>query len=428
MALIRSEISTYRDIVLAIDREIHGHGQKEITWDSFTDLDRRYCPHSVVIGRASDTLKQMGFMPTFTYDKEHLQNAMFPEDGIAPHSHGLTVEELLMLPKLLVKPVAIVSERADKTYAPGEEEYKALHFIFAVKNDDGQQYYRAIVQPQAHHNGLVVSGYASKVITFHKMESAKFDHIMSDVLDGKRQLLYFDSHRYLRINSQTKPAELCNYASCFLPIKGHFSQDPNLRRVAQNHQIAVQRAVTAELNKLIVGRSSRGESFPIFTSSLRALAYGDSIDQLRSAYNTIKRIIELTPDRILRLRAQEYADKSFARSYVRLMTHDAQQSYMDMAVRKIAAIQVDSQSDLDDVCNEIEKLTSSVPTLKNLGINFSDRVSGVQIVMNARQISGQFQDTLENVLANILRDKSNRVNEMQRDLDDQEYGVTIRSI
>ena len=100
MALIKSEISKYKDLVLALDREMRNRGRQEIAWDSFTHLEQRYSPHSGVIGKASDTLKQMGFMPTFVYDKEHFQNAMYPESGLAPHAHDLTAEEMLMLQEI----------------------------------------------------------------------------------------------------------------------------------------------------------------------------------------------------------------------------------------------------------------------------------------------------------------------------------------
>jgi hypothetical protein len=129
MALIRSEISKYKDIVLALDREMHNYGQKEIAWDSFTHEDYKYSPHSVIVGKVSDELKQMGFMPTFTYDKEHLQNAMCPEDSGASHAHGLTAEELLKLPQMLNNPVAILTEREGKTRNVNGEDWRCLHFI-----------------------------------------------------------------------------------------------------------------------------------------------------------------------------------------------------------------------------------------------------------------------------------------------------------
>ena len=414
MAVIRSEISKYKEIVLALDREMHNRGQKEITWDSFTHEDDRYSPHSVIVCNTSDTLKQMGFMQSFTYDKVHLQNAMYPEDGVAPHAHGLTVDELLKLPQLLNNPVAIVTEHEGRAQTIEGDEYRCLHFLCATKEDGEQKYYRAIVHPQAQHNGLLVSGFASKVITYHKIDERKFEAILNGALDGKRQMLYFDSARYAKIDSYTKPMELCNYESQSKSISGHFTQDQGLKDRALEHQVAVRCAATAEMKKLIVGNYTRGESFPILTSSLNALAHGRSLDVIRSAYNTVQKISTLTRDRVLSMRTQEYADKSFAKSYIALMPQDVQQDYISRAVNRINSMSVRSQSDLLHVCDEIDRLTSKAPTLKNLGINFSDNVSRAPVIMEARQISGQLQDKLEKELANVLREKSTELKRSQQ--------------
>lgn len=406
MALIRSEISKYKDIVLALDREMHNHGQKEIAWDSFTHKDSRYSPHGISIGKVSDELKQMGFMSIFTYDKEHLKNSMFPEESAAPHAHGLTVEELLRLRQLLNNPVAIMTERDGRTRNLGDGEYKCLHFLCAVKEDGEQKYYKAVVQPQAYHNGLLNYGFVSKVITYYEIDENRFTAMLNGVLNNERQMLYFDNKKYLEIDSDNKPIELYDYESKALPINGHFTRDANLRKVAQDHQIAVHSAVTAEMNKLIVGKGTRGESFPIFDSSIKALEHGNSFDTILSAYNTVQRASTLTQDRILRLRTQEYADKSFARSYMRLMTQEKQQNYITRAVNKIQALNVTSKDNMINVCDEIDRVMSTVPTLSNMKVNFSDKVSNVKVIMDARQISGQFQEKLEESLANVLREKS----------------------
>ena len=414
MALIRSEISKYKDIVLALNREIHNRGQKEVAWDTFSHLESTYTPHSCIIGKASEELKSMGFLPTFTYDKEHLKNAMFPEGGLAPHAHGMTPEELLRLPYFLNHPVAIVTERNDKTRMVGDKEYRCLHFICATKDDDGQKYYRAVVHPYTHHNGLLTNGYVSKVISFHKIDENRFEAMMNGVLNGDRQMLYFDNRRYLEIDSETKPIEFYNYASGSLPIKGHFTTDPNLHKISQMHKVAVQSAVTAEINKLIVGKNTRGESFPILTSSLKALAHGSSFETIQSAYCTVNKISQLTNDRVLGMRLQEYADKSFARSYIRLLSPEQKQFTVEQAANRISSMDVRSQDDIQNVCNEISKTISSMPTLKNLKINFSDRLAKLPIIMEAREISGQFQNDLENRFASILKEKCEQLKRLEK--------------
>jgi hypothetical protein len=428
MALIKSEISKYKDIVLALDREMHNHGQKEISWDYFTHMDRSYNPHSVVIGKSSEELKQMGFMPTFTYDKEHLQNAMFPEGGLAPHAHGLSVDELLKLHHMLNNPVAIVTERDNKIFA-GEEEYKPLQFILASRDDEGnQKYYRAMVDPQSHHNGMLAFGFVSKVITFHQIDEMKLYRIMDDVLTGNRRMLYFDNQKYLDLDSTLKPVELNNYESRALPIRGHFTQNPNLRKIAQGHQIALQTAATAEMNKLFIGRGVRGEAFPLLTSSMNALERGTSLDRVKSAYGTVYKITKLSTDRALRLRTQEMADKSFARSYLRLMTPELQQEYITKAANKIRTIPVNTKADLDGVCDLIEKFSDSIPTLQNMGINFSDTVANVPIIVNARIVSGQFKEAFETEMIGVLKDKNQEWHQNRNGLDDQEYAISIGNL
>ena len=406
MALIRSEISSYKDIVSAIDREIHGRGQKEITWDTFMHEDKISSPHSVVVGRVSDELKQMNFMSSFTYDKEHLLNSMFPEDSRAPHAHGMSIDEMLRLPQLLNHPVAIVTERDGKIRDTGDGEFKCLHFLCSFKEDGEQKYYRAIVQPQAHHNGLLVSGYASKVVTYHKVTDGKFFAMLNGALNGDREMLYFNNKRFLKIDSPYKPIELYDHENKAISINGYFTRDPELRRISQEHQHAIQRAATAEMNKLIIGKSTRGESFPIFNSSVKALAHGSSFETIKSAHKDIQRMSTLTMDRVLAMRTREYADKSFARSYTRLMTPEIQQDYIEKAVERIGRINVNSQMDLENLCNEIEDATSKIPTLSNLKINFADNLANVRIIMDARQVSGQLQVELEQKLAKILMEKT----------------------
>jgi hypothetical protein len=428
MALIRSEISKYKDIVMAMDREMHSRGQKEIVWDSFVHEDEKKSPHSVVIGKVCDELKGMGFMQSFTYDKAHLQNAMYPEDSGVPHAHGMTPEELLKLPQMLNSPIAILTEREGKTRHIDGEDWRCLHFICAIKDEEGQKYYRAIVQPQSHHNGLIISGYASKVISFHKMEDIRFEAMMNGVARGDRQMLYFSNERYLAIDSNTKPIEFYNYASGSLPIKGHYTQDLTLKKIALDHQFAVNKAVSAEMNKLILGKNTRGEAFPLFSSSIKALAHGNSLDKIRSAYNTIQKLSILTTDRALRLRTQEMADKSFARSYTRLMTPELQQEYITKAANKIQTIPVNTKLDLDGVCDLIEKFSASIPTLQNMGINFSDTVANVPVIINARTVAGRFKEAFEKEMIDVLKDKNQEWHQSVSGLYDESYVISIGNL
>ena len=426
MALIKSEISKYKEMVLALDREMQNRGKAEIVWDHFISQDRKYRPHSVVVCKVSDELKAIGFMPTFIYDKEHFQNSMYPEDSRAPHSHGLTADELLRLPKMLNNPVAILTERNGKMRDLGDGEYRCLHFILASNEDGEQKYYRAVVHPQTFHNGILGSGFASKVVTYHKMDELRFNAMLNGAIDGERQLLYFNSEKYLRIQSDTKPLELYAQQSVSLPIGGHFTADLRLRKISQDHKASIQRAVTAEMNKLILGRSTRGEEFPLLKSSLNALAHGNDIHKIQSAYNTVQKITELTPDRILKMRVQEYTDKSFAQSYIRLLSTELQQKYIDMAVRKVQAVNARTQSDLNGVCDEIDRVVSAMPTLKNLNVHFSDSVAHVSAIMEARAISGKLQEALETRLADVLRDKTRKIENVHYEHEDAAIEINTR--
>ena len=232
-------------------------------------------------------------------------------------------------------------------------------------------------------------------------------------------MLYFSSERYLAIDSNTKPIELYNYASGSMSIKGHYTQNPDLGHIAQEHKLALNKAVTAEMNKLILGTSTRGESFPLFNSSLKALAHGGTLDRIKSAYNTIQKMVTLSTDRVLRMRVQEYADKSFARSYMRLLNPEQQQTYINYAVNKVNKANIQSQLDMTNLCNEIDKMAAAIPTLKNLGINFSDNVAKVSYIMNARVLSGRFQEAFEESVANALSEK-NKEWEIKRTLKEKE--------
>ena len=420
MALIRSEISKYKDIVLALDREMHNRGQKEIAWDSFTHEEDLHSPHSVVIGKVSEELKNMGFMRSFTYDKLHLQNAMYPEDSFAPHSHGLTVNELLQLPDSLNHPIAILTEHEGKARKIDGDDYRCLHFIFAAKEDDEQKYYRAIVHPQAHHNGIIMHGPASKVITHYRIDDLKFNAIFNSVLNGKRQMLYFDHDKYMQVESGMKPIEFCNYQSFSMPIRGHFTQDAKLKDINLDHREALSKAATAEMNKLILGKITRGDSLQLFGSSVNALAHGNTLDTIKSAHSTIQKLSSLTTDMILRRNVGEYADKSFALSYTRLLTPEIQNNCVSRAKRRIDRIGVGSQADIEYVCDEIERVMKTLPTLKNMNVDFSDRVASVPSIIKAREASAQLQEAVENELAVILNRKNEelKMNRQMSGIDD----------
>jgi hypothetical protein len=242
------------------------------------------------------------------------------------------------------------------------------------------------------------------------MEDIRFEAMMNGVVNGDRKMLYFSNERYLAIDSNTKPIELYNYASGSVLIKGHYTQNTSLGHIAQDHRLAINKAITAEMNKLILGKNTRGESFPLLNSSLKALAHGNSFDKLRSAYNTIQKLTMLSTDRALRMRVQEHVDKSFARSYTRLMSHEQQQRFVTYAVNKVNKIGVESQSDMINLCAEIDKISTSLPTLKNLGINFSDNVANVQYIVDARKVSGQLQETFERSVAEVLNRKNEEWN------------------
>ena len=406
MRAIHSEATRYKDLVLATHREVCGDVSNTICWDAFSFQGKQYAPHSVIIGETDNRLKKMGFMPMFVYDKQHFRNAMYPI-STRPHAHGLSVENMLALPNLLNHPVAILSERVDiNRRDSGNNAYDVLSFLCADRSYYEQKYYLIAVQPQDYHDGILKRGYASKVISYYEIDELKFNAMMRSSKNGQRDLLYFNSKAYNSIRSNSKPIEFSNMQSFSQYIAGYYKPRANLRPMAQEFQAAVQCAITNVMNKMIVGKSDREATFPLFARAIKTLSDEKStLKDILRARTIITNTYSLTNDRVLKLRVTEQTDKMFAEAYARIMTEKQQGIYINDAAKKINAINVNNSDDVEYLHGEVDKFSKANPTLKNLNITFVGSVANIPCVMRAQEISGQLETAMETQLSQITNQK-----------------------
>ena len=391
MKKINAELSSYEELVYARAQEIQD-GKSYIDYPSFTYRGNLYGPTCVPVGKFSDEMVKLGFRPDIVYHRTHFEQNMM-NSAEATHCHSVSVGDMLSLPQTLNHPVAII-----------KDDLTTVRFLSVGQDANGQTVYRtAIVSPQDLHDGVLQQMSASKVITFHNLElEDKFFKILNHAA-ARGDLLYFDAEQYAHLNPQYQTPTLLSKQSFSTPLRGHVMPRENgeeiLRRstdrARQAAEVTVQRAVSRSYF------SYAEHDFPIFNQALDTLYQPEkTVNDLLFAKAVIDKTRILIRDRQIGQQIQEHTDPMIARYYTAMTKSPALQNEINNKMAEIESMDL-TGLEVDDVYDTIEAVEQTVPTLKNIGISFSDQMFSHDDVTKAMQASAQ-----------LATDCSQRLNEL----------------
>ena len=408
MNYVNSETAKYRELALALEHENDGNTKDvSIWWESIKVDGKTYSPHSIPLCIATDKIISMGFSSRFIYDKTHFQANM--RDESFEHGHEASGEDMQKLPKLLMEPIAILSEDKNVRRSDNNDaEYGLVIFLSMDVVDGKQKYYLSAVQPQDYHDGLLAQYSASKVVSYYEIQDKRLGKYFSDVIHGNRELLYFDQNKYMTIRTDEKPYELNNRKSMIGNIFGHFQPRTDLESFILSNNRRISIAATVEANRYLTGnyrdRDHQDTKFPIFNRALRTLQKEKELDlrEIIEAKNIIKKVSRFIPDKSIRRRTLERTDVLFAKAYKQIITPTTIDNTLKKASKVLSKIHIDYVDDIEIMREKAESISNAIPTLKNNNITFQDSVAANEFIIQAREVSGEFETKMDDHLDKFI--------------------------
>ena len=415
MAKVNSEITRYDDLVDALSEGLkEGYDRKYIYWDSYKINGLDYSSHSVPVCKTSKKLVELGLLDYMVYEKKHFIANM--KDYDVKHGHSATRRDMLMLPNRINNPIAILSENQfNQRYDEQGNSYSALTFILSSEGEGKDvKYYAAGVQPKDFQDGLISFGYASKIITYYKLEASQLSKLLQEVVDRDRTLLYLDEQKYKEIQLKDKPITITQMTPKNT-IDGYFEEKSNLDKLRNNHVRLLLTAINQEVRLFLENKEpDRQTNFPLFRKLIKTIKYErENFADVIRARKMLMKMCKLIPHSMIRQQCIDKTDKLFARAYVDVMTPNYRDSLLYDVETQLLAIDVRNEKDLDYLSKVADELCDTYPTLNGLQVVFSDTISKSHVVMEARDLSGRMYNELLETIDNIVAEKRQNLQQLE---------------
>ncbi len=378
------ETSNYLDMIPFVKP-----GSDDLIIPNFQHNYNTYSASTVSLGTTPRLLQQLGFSDTLLYDLQHFQEHMMPghhEEGGASHGHSGTEEELRLLPKLLERPIAVVSADATDSKTAMTKDYRAIGVLMAYKTPEETKFALAIIQPRDFDNGCI-RGYldggsvrreedisASKILTYYTISEKKFTAIMDKaVANNKENLIYFNQPRYNGLSFEreenrkhtdlnfTNNRRVLSYAKSAPRLEErqgiHFNKvtqsiDLALTQYADPHYYQTYQAVHPYLNNLLdIVRNGQDHSLQdvIF-------AYKTCMDATNKYCNE-------------RSLVERKLKEDFAKAYCHHLQRDNISPIIEGYIGEI-----NQTTDIDEMYDLVDQIMDvDCPTLEHLGIDLGDK-------------------------------------------------------
>ena len=417
MAKMISEFAQFQELAIAQKREIENK-TKEIEWSVMSrghNDEYVYEPTSIVVCKVPEFLKEMGFQDTFVFDRDHFKQHMMEKDS-AKHAHGASLSDMLDLPEMLQNPVAIVTSNHVR-HTPGGDTYKPLLFLCAAKEDGVQKYRLAVVQPYDFHDGLTMHGKASKVISYYNQESFEFNTFFKDVMNGNREMLYFNKQAYQAIDSKTKLDYFNDYEKEKEKVYGKFQKRARLEADIDRFKRNWKAVAYDEMSRFVEGIHDNGgkNKCSVISDCLNSLNRKtnnvlEAAINLRVAMSIIKH--PSLQSIHLQDKAQEKAERLFAKQYIDLVNNQSYKNAIKSELaQKLEKFKIQNEDDLDFMYEQVIpelRANSDLYTLKNLGISLEADDKSPKEILMANRISKELEKDVKDMLSEISMKKEDQ--------------------
>lgn len=412
MPRIFSETATYEEMVIANAQEKESGVYDQIEWANFTYGNSFFSSSAMKVGKTPDKLVQMGFRDKMIYDKTHFENSMYSSEE-RKHGHNSTVDDLLSLPRMLENPLAII-----KIVSDDETKSKEMLCLLCTdKNSNGDTVYRrAFIRPYDFYNGVTEQYEASKVITFHNMDNdVRFFKKLEDAYN-RNEILYFDPVQYRQLPVEKQTNEFLGLGPISKPICGEVRVGDFITKQKRDWTVKVGRTASVEIERVGQGKFifSDSEYKPLLSAIKTLESNTVSINDLLNAREMIKRTCIISRDKEAVIALLSKTDIMFAKQYVKLMDEQTQNAIINGAANIISQIDVKNDDDVEYMYNAIDKATEESPTLKNLGVAFTEHVASNPHILAAQKASASLDKGLIGRLSDIANQKLDRMEEIEQ--------------
>ena len=400
------ELDSYEELVMARAQEIET-GESLIARPNFQFKYNQKQASSVFVGETPVLLQKLGFAPNLVYHTDHFMAHMQPslnEEHGTEHGHNGTAQEMLQLPKLLGRPLAIIPmEVMDPTHSDSKD-YKSLGALLTVQNGDKTEYRLAVMQPTDAYDGCV-RGFekgaiqepndllATKILSYYQIPEKRLSTFLDRAMQNNCQnLLYFDKRQYDSICfadernirnydlSEYRPRKAAAFAKSFL--------DTTLKRDLHYNQVrtAIHNEFMQYADKSFF--PSKQSSHPFTNNLINICSYGEkhSLNDVIYAYKTCCEMAKKycgEPGKVLR-----HLDRDFAKAYNHHLGRAGLTEFMQQYTKTLASMDITAEEDIDTMYELADKLNENAPTLDNLGVELDDKtIEGALAIATSNNLS-----------------------------------------
>lgn len=414
MDKVHSDLSTYEEFVNAL-ADNHAH------FDSFIIRDKEVLSPKYVCD-TPEILTDLGFADKVVYHAQHLKDHMHPRDMEHEHGHSGTKEELLALPELLKRPIAIITDK-DRPSTEGKT-YRALTMLAVQREAVGEEkYYLIGIQPRDDCIGALDQYQAAKITTFLSIGAEEFHERLNVALANyqkpgsaatlnenlQHSLLYFDERQKGFLDPEFAVMGLYTQKSMSKCVLPYVSNITNHSADAAEMKKRIKDAVYLELEREFENKiDSQRTRFPLLSSAFEVLndRSNSSLDEVSKARFIVNKTCSKSKDPIAQ-KAVQKADHRFAEVYMSRMICGGKEAYIENAVQTVARLDALDQSDIKTMYDVIDQIEEGAK------IKFSEISQADPVVKAAMLINQDFMKDLRARVSEVSLQKEEIVQELE---------------
>lgn len=231
MKYINANSATYQEMVEALHLEHIGDHNCQIDWGVITQDKKAYEASAVKVMQTPSYLVDMGFADMIVYAKEHFLTTMKEkyDNGGVRHGHDQTKTDLLDLPAMLWRPIAILTD--DDRDEIGAKSDRVTILSYGTSDAGKPIFRKTIMAPSDAYRDLSGVAKAACILTYLNISPNEFRGNLERAMGGHRNVLYFDAKAFAEIAPSLRPSGFDNWQSVSVDhIEKYLSPPSDLRR------------------------------------------------------------------------------------------------------------------------------------------------------------------------------------------------------
>lgn len=233
MEYISAHNAAYVDMVDALLREHVGNDSCQIDWGLMTQRNYAFEISAAKVMQTPEYLVDMGFADLVVYSKDHFLSTMKEtyDNGGVRHGHNQTRWDLLSLPHMIDRPVAILT---DDDRGQSGTKSDCLTILSYGRDDKGDPVFRkTIIAPNDVFRDITGSERAACILTYLNIQQNEFENNLNRAASGHREILYFDSDLFASIDDALRPKGFDSWQSTSTDNVYKYLSKPSAERVAK---------------------------------------------------------------------------------------------------------------------------------------------------------------------------------------------------